>query len=318
MAQELKALNIPVINVSGIHLPGYAFPQVIGDLGASARMAVQHFMDRGFRHFAYFSLVGLSYVAFHQQTFAQAVMEAGGDFTSFAVKPRVGAEPDWNLDLAKVGDWLKSLPKPVALLTWNHSCAREIIYACQLSGILVPEEVAILSGSDDELFCELIQFSISGILGASEQIGYESAKLLDKLMSGQRTPSNPVLIPPLSIITRQSTDILAIRDQHLIKALGFIRENSSQPIQVSDVAKKTGLCRRALERRFIEVLGRTPAQELRRMRLEHAKNLLSETDMPVPEVADAAGFGSPEYLAYIFRHELGQTPLKFRKQTQSS
>jgi len=125
------------------------------------------------------------------------------------------------------------------------------------------------------------------------------------------------VIPPLEVVTRQSTDTLAVKDRALAKALNFIRGKASQPIQVDEVAAHTGISRRALERRFSKILGRTPADEIRRHHLEAAKKLLGETDMRIPEIADAAGFGSPEYMAYVFRRELGLNPRRYRKDIAS-
>lgn len=314
MGRELNNLKTPVVNISGIQLEGVSFPSVCTDLEASANLAARHFLERGFHHFAYFSLLGLSYIAAHQESFARAVTRAGGDFASFAAKPMTGAEPDWNLDLAKLGDWLKSLPKPVAILTWNPSSAREIIYASQVASLRVPEEVAVLSGSDDDLLCELLAIPISGIHVAAERIGHEAAKVLHGLMAGRATPAQKVLIPPLEVVQRQSTDTLAIRDRALVQALNYIRSHASLPILVSDLAKHAGVSRRVLERRFMETLGRTPASEIRHAHLARARQLLLETDMPIPDVAEAAGFCSPEYLAYVFRADTGKTPLVYRKE----
>jgi LacI family transcriptional regulator len=205
------------------------------------------------------------------------------------------------------------LPKPVALLTWNPSSAREVIYAAHVAGLLVPEEVAVLSGADDDLLCELLPVPASGILVAAEQIGHQAARLLDRLMRGQRPPARPELVAPLGIVTRQSTDTLAIRNPALVKALNFIRRNAAQAMHVNDVARHAGVSRRVLERQFVETLGRAPAAEIRRARIERAKALLAETDLPIPDVAAAAGFGSPEYLACALRADCGQTPLKYRR-----
>lgn len=316
MVRELEALGLPVVNVSGIELKGARFPVVSTDLGASAELAVRHFLDRGFHHFAYFSLLGLTYVARHQAAFVRAVERAGGDFASFAVRPMAGAEPDWNLDLARVGAWLRGLPKPVAILTWNPSSGREVIYACQEAGLLVPEEVAVLSGADDDLLCEVLHVPLSAILVAAEQIGHQAAATLDQLLSGRPAPDGPTLIPPLRIVTRQSTDTLAIRDPVMVKALNFIRNQAGHPRGVPDVAAAAGVSRRVLERRFSEVLGRSPAFEIRRVRLTRAKRLLEETDLPMPDVAEASGFGSPEYMAQVFQAELHCTPLRYRKETR--
>lgn len=314
MAQELKALKVPVVNVSGIQLPGVDFPRVTTDLEASARMAAQHFINRGFRHFAYFTLEGLAYVTTHHRVFADAVAAAGCDFASFKTRPLTGAEPDWNLDLAQLGDWIRSLPKPVAILAWNPSSAREIIYACHLSGILVPEEVAIMSGAEDELLCDALFMPISAVKPAGEQLGHEAARLLEALMQGRPVPEQPVMLEPLAVVARRSTDTLAIQDRALVRALSYIRENDSQRIGVKDVTRHSGVSRRALEQRFMQVLRRTPASEIRRVHLERAKRLLAETDLSIPDVAEASGYGSPEYMAGIFRSELQTTPLKYRKE----
>lgn len=317
MSRQLRALRLPVVNVSSIQLPGPEFPRVINDMGAVAEMAATHFAERGFRHFAYFSLMGLSYVAAQQDAFVNRIRTLGHDCAVFGVQTHGGAEPDWNVDLAKLAAWLKSLPKPVGIFTWNASSAHELLYGCQAGGLLVPEEVAVLSGSDDDLLCEVSHIPISAIMVAAEQNGFAAASLLDRLMHGRAAPKSPLLIPPLRVVTRQSTDTLAVQDSALVKALSFIRENASRYLQVTDVARHAGVSRRVLERRFAQALGRTPAEEIRRVHLERAKELLQKTDLPIPDIAEASGFGSPEYLAYVFRTELKRTPLRYRKEIRN-
>jgi LacI family transcriptional regulator len=314
MARDLRAHRLPVVNVSSIMLPGADFPRVTTEMEGVAELAAKHFLERGFRHFAYFSLLGLSYLAAQQEAFIATVKNAGGNCAVYGVQPHAGAEPDWNLDLEKLAAWLKQLPKPVGIFTWNADSGRQVIYAAQRARLHVPEEVALLSSSDDDILCEVSYIPISAILVAAEQIGYQAAQLLDRLMGGRSAPKQPILIPPLGIATRQSTDTLAIRDHALIAAMSFIRENATRPIQVGDVARHAGISRRVLERRFLQVLERTVAKEIRRVHFECAKKLLVETDLPIPDVAEAAGFGTPEYFAYVFKRELDQTPLRYRKQ----
>ncbi len=317
MARKLAEMRIPVVNVSGIQLPEKRFLCVTGDLEAASIAALKYFTDRGFKHFAYFSLLGLSYVATQQKAFLGAVREAGHECAVYSVKPDHGAEPDWNLNLADLGDWLKRMPKPLAVLAWNASSSREIIYACQVAGLLVPEEVAVLSGSDDDVLCEYIHPPISGIMVAAEQCGYQAAQLLDRLLHRKSFQAKSILVPPLGIITRQSTDTLAIHDVAMIKALNFIRTNASQRISVPDITRQAGVCRRVLEHRFKQTIGRSPANEIRRVHIERAKQLLVETDLPIPDVAESAGFGTPEYLAYAFKREMGTTPLSYRKKVRA-
>lgn len=317
MARELRALPFPVVNVSGISLPGEQFPTVTNDLYESARMALDHFVERNFNHFAYFSLRGLSYVATHRKAFANLVRKHGAHCHLYAVKARRGAEPDWNLDLARLGEWLKSLPKPVGILAWSASSGREILYACQVANLLVPEEVAILCSTDDDVLCEHVQPPLSAIFVSAEQIGYHAAALLHRLMRGEPAPDAPTLIAPVNVAVRQSTDTLAIEDPLLVKAMAYIRTHAAQPIQVDDVALAAGTSRRMLERKFLRLLGRSPASEIRNAHYRQACRLLVDTDLPIPDIAEASGFGSPEYFAYSFKAESGKTPLEYRKTIRS-
>jgi LacI family transcriptional regulator len=313
MGKELQALRLPVVNVSAIELPGIDFPRVTNDLVTGALMAAQYFLDRGYRSFGYLSLLGLPYVVTQQEAFREAVQQGGGECAIYGVKTHEGAEPDWNLNLDLLAGWLRSLPKPVAVFTWNADSGRQVVYACQHAGLRIPEEVALLSGADDDLLCELSHIPISAMRIAAEQIGDAAAALLNRLMRGGKPPAQPQLIAPLDVVTRQSTETYAMHDETLVRAVHFIRQSASQTVLVADVARHVGVSRRMLERRFAEVLRRTPAEEIRRVHVEQAKKLLLETDLPIPDVAAASGFGSPEYMSHVFREELGQTPLRYRK-----
>ena len=315
MAAHLRSRRIPIVNVSGIQVPGAGFPRVCTDLEGLARLAADYFLGRGFRHFAYFGMQGVSYVNIAQQSFKNAIKAAGCDFASFEARTQAGAEPDWRLDLVKLGHWLKSLPCPLAVLCWNSSGAREIIFACQEVGLLVPEQVAVLCQTDDDMLCEASHIPISGLRVAADTAGYQAAKLLDSLMRGARPPRKSQLIPPMSVVTRQSTDILAVSDPVVLKALKFIRQQSSFPMQVGDVARHAGVSRRALEYKFIEVLRRTPAEELRQAQFERVRMLLAETNLPMTEVAEKSGFCSQAYMAAVFRKHFNQTPMQFRKES---
>lgn len=315
LAKRLRALKLPVVNVSGISLPKVDFPRVVSDQVTAANLAAAHLMERGFKHFAYFSLMGLEYVAEHQQEFVNALRVEGHGCVVYAVQPHLGAEPDWNLDMKRLGKWLSGLPKPLAVFTWNSSSARELIYACMHAGLAVPEEVAVLSGSDDDLFCEVSPVPISAVQLNSEQIGYTAAAQLDEWMNHPSARNGgDILIPPQGVVDRRSTDTLAVEDASLVKALRFIRENPAREMQVEDVARQAGLCRRALEVRFQQILGRSPAAEIRRVRIDKAIELLQRTALSVAVVAEKSGFSSPEYMASVFRAHLSATPLHYRKQ----
>ena len=313
LAAQLKALRVPVVNVSGIELPRTRFPRVSSDQAAAAAMAAQHLLERGFRNFAYFSILGINYVAAHQKAFARALADAGFSCSVFEAPPHFGAEPDWNLDIERIGNWLSALPKPLAAFVWNTSSARELLYACAASGLSVPLEVAVLSGSDDDLFCEVAPVPISAVRLPATTIGYRAAMALDEMMNkpGGKAPAD-ILIPPLGVRVRQSTDTLAVEDPAMGNALHFIRGNAATPINVEDVARHTGICRRTLEQKFRAVLGFSPASEIRRVRISRAIELLRLSNLPIGEVAERAGFRSSEYMSAVFRKHLGASPSSYR------
>jgi LacI family transcriptional regulator len=313
LAKQLRAMRIPVVNVSAIRLPQVDHPRVVADQEASANLAAEHLLDRGYRHFGYFSLLGLEYVMDHQLAFQAALRMAGHDCAVYTVQPEIGAEPNWNLDLKRLGQWLRRLPKPLAVFAWNSSSAREVVYACVAAGLSIPEEVAVLSGTEDDLLCKVAPVPISAVSQNAEMIGFRAAAELDQLMSRplSRMPAE-VRIAPSGVVVRRSTEHLAIEDPSLVKALQFIRARFANPIQVEDVARHAGVSRRALEQRFREQLKRTPAAEIRRVRVEHAAGLMRQTSLPVSLVAEKCGFSSPEYMAVTFRRQTGMTPMEMR------
>lgn len=309
-AEALLRVGVPVVNVSSIALSGRAatVPRVCSDVAAGGVMAARHFLDRGFKHFGYVGLQKLSYVREHREAFAKLLAEKGCSCHVLAL----GDHPEVADIPRSLIEWLKALPKPVALLTWNNSQGRAVIHACRLAGLLVPEDVAVLSGNDDLLLCRCCLPQLSAIAMATEQIGETAAELLEQLMRGRAVPKMPVLVPPIGINARQSTDALLIQNPALLQALGYIREHATEPIQVDDILRAVPIARRSLERFFQESLGRSPAEEIRRVRLERAKHLLATTDLPIPKVAQASGFGTGEYLATLMRRAVGMTPLKYR------
>lgn len=308
MARSLSALKIPVVNVSSIQLPGPSFPRVANDVKGVVNTAVEHFREKGFQHFGFFSTQKV-----HLQTeFESAVRAAGFDCHSYVLPPESGMEAGWNLSLNRLKAWLQSLPKPVAILAWGNG--RPLIYAGQAAGLSTPEEVAVLTNYFDELVNELSPMPLSGIRIASERVGFEAAALLDNLLAGGKPPSEPLLIPPSGVVMRQSTSTLAIHDAPLARAVSYIREKAAEPIRVTDVARQAGLSRCVLERRFRETFNRSPGEEIRRVRIERARRLLIETDLSMTEVAERSGFGSNAYFTDCFNRVLGISPLHYRKQ----
>lgn len=312
LARHLTASRSIVVNVSAARIPGVDFPTVTADLAVAARLAVEHLLNQGFRNFGYFSPLGVSYIEVHYESFVRTLAKAGHSCSLFAARRSAGPHAAWRKRQKALQHWLKLLPKPVAILTWTSDRGREVLYACRELGLLVPEQVAVLGGDEDVLLCQTCNPPLSAVALTSERIGYEAAALLDRMLKGAQPPTAPILIEPTRVVVRQSTDTLAINDRHLAQAIGFIRNHAAEPIHVSDILRAAAMSRSSLERRFQQTLGRSPAEEIRRVRLERAKQLLADTDMPVPEVADASGFQSREYLAWAFKRATKMTPREYR------
>ena len=316
VARYLTDVPGVVVNVSAARIAGVDFPTVTADVGAAARLAVRHLLDQGFHHFGYFAPLGVSYVDIHYQSFKSCLDTAGLDCSLFTARRGRRTTTTWQQHQEELEQWLQGLPKPVAIVTWTSERGREVLYACRALGLLVPEQVAVMGGDEDSLLCETCNPPLSGVELTSERIGYEAAALLERMVHGEERPKEPILLEPTRVVVRQSTDTLALNDPDLARAVAFIRAHASTPIKVSDILQEVPVSRSWLERRFQEILGRSPAEEIRRVRLERTKQLLADTDMPIPQIASAAGFNSREYLAHAFRQATGLTPREFRNRTQ--
>jgi LacI family transcriptional regulator len=174
-------------------------------------------------------------------------------------------------------------------------------------------EVAVLGVDDDHLVCELSKPTLSSVMPDTKRTGYEAASLLDRMMDGEQVNTDqPLITQPLGIRVRESTDTLAIEDEEVAKALQYIRRHATANIRVTDILRQVSLSRRALERRFKKWIGHTPHEEIQRVRINRIKQLLSETELSIHEIAERAGFEYHEYMAAAFKRETGVTPTEFR------
>ena len=308
---ELMAAGKPAVNVSGIILEGVDLPRVTTHYDAVAQIALQHFRERGFNNLAYCGIEHLPHVQRHCQAFVDCANDH--DLTCDVFHPKLkGRNRTWETEREELLRWLRELPKPSGIFTWGTQRGRDVLNVCTEAGIAVPDQVAVLAGADDDLLCEVCHPAMSSIVNPSEQVGYEAARILDTMLQGDAPPCEPVLLEPLEVNTRLSTDTLAIDDPIVSSAIRFIRENAHRAIQVDDVVDTVSVSRRALERRFEVTVGHSPAHEIQQTHLKRARRLLRETDMSIADVAAASGYCSAEYMSGIFRKTTGRTPLKYR------
>lgn len=324
MMRAIEASGLPAVNVgsnrsgtngstNGSTDDPMGIPTVRLDDEAVGRIAAQHLLGEDLPHFAYCGLPWVWYSMLRGESFARTVTGAGRTCETYSGVPHFDhnaqQEHEPGLDA-----WLLALPKPIGLMASDDVRARHVADACKRLGIRVPEDVAIVGAGNDPLTCEVTDPPLSSVALAAERVGFEAARVLDQLMQGRPAPQSSKLIPPVGIVARFSTHVDAPGDPDVVRAVRFIRDSAQDGITVDDVLEEVPLSRRTLEIRFRHALGRSPGEEIRRVRIERAKRLLIETDAGMDGVARGSGFSSANQLSETFRRETGVSPSQFRRQ----
>ena len=316
LARRLHKMDVPVVDLNDLHedlkLPWVGSShRTIGCLGAN------HLLERGFRHFAF--------CGFSQELWAQQRRDGFREviekeqlpvpvYESFWRGPSVLR---WDLDIEQIGEWIKALPKPVGIMACNDLRALHLLDACHRVGVLVPEEVSIVGVDNEEILCELCNPPLSSVEPDTDLIGYQAAELLESLMAGQTPPRQRIFIDPVRVVTRRSSDTLAIKDRIVAADLRFIQEQALHGCAVTDVIKHIRVSRSFLERRFRQYLKRSPQAEIRRVQISRIKQLLTETDFTLEKISELSGFEHPEYMSVVFKRLVGQTPGHYRKEMET-
>ncbi|MEN6495936.1 MAG: DNA-binding transcriptional regulator [Thermoguttaceae bacterium] len=318
VAHALMRTRKPLVDTA-FALPNLDVPTVDVDHVAVGRMAAEYFLDRRFVHFGFFGSGSVCYAQVEERAFRDRLAEQGYTVSSCYSDflPDAKASVLWKKSTQKMVRWLRELPKPVAIFANEDTPARYLADLCGQIGLEIPDAVAILGVGNDELECRLNMPLLSSIAVPSQHIGYEAAALLDRLMAGQSAPAEPILLPPLRVVTRHSTDIMAVEDEIVQAAIQHIRRHASEPMPVVDVAGALAVGRRDLERRFRRLLDRSVLEEIHRVRIEQAAILLADTHLPVSTVARRAGFTSSRQLDGLFARLKGMTPTAFRRRAQA-
>lgn len=315
IAQVLAASEKPVVDVLG-EVPGHLFPQVHVDDHAIGALAARYMLERGFRCFAYCGLSPCGWSERRRDGYLEALTAEGFEAEVLERPMRSRRPRAWEVQAGELAEWLLHLRKPAALMLCNDVHGYEVLEACRMAGITIPGELALIGVDDDETVCEVCQPQLSSVITNDRLVGYEAARLLARLMAGGRWNGKPILVPPSGVRTRLSSDILAIEDSAVVAALQYIQEHAREGVTVADVARHVPVCRSLLQRRFKHTLGRTLHDEIQRVRIDHVKFLLEESDLPLAVIAEKAGFRHQAYLGAVFRKHTGQTPLQYRRHRQ--
>lgn len=315
LVEVIQKLGVPAVETNS-QIQGHDFPLVYANEQAVAAIACEHFLERGFEHIGFCTIEEKPWVRIRREAFFARLAQIGLACHSLSV-PTVGGRLSWDAQRQKLAAWVASLPKPVAILAANDVCGMRLIDACRSTDISVPEQVAVLGVDNDPALVRLTTPPMSSIDLNVTQTGFEAASLLDSLMRGGPKPEAPILVSPYGVVTRQTTDITAISDPELAEALRFIRNRAVSGITVSEVVRHVNVSRATLERRFSTVFGRTPKEEINRVRMAWVKRYLILTDYTVLKIAELTGFRSVSHLSITFKRYVGVSPTDFRKLTGS-
>lgn len=290
---------------------------------AAGRIAADHLMDCRLERFGFYghrpeaaSLTSRDRLAGFESRLAERRFRCEVTPVGYPAEPERLKRVHW----PQLTKWLAELPKPLGIFCYDDTAAHDLAAACLKADIAVPEQVAIIGVNNDELACESAWPPLSSVEGEFSRVGYRAGELLDKLLRGERIPSEERMtrLPPLGVVARQSTDVLAVDDPNLANALRFIREHACDPCTVSDVLAQVPVNRRWLERRFVQTLGRSPHAEISRVRMDRACRLMLNPALSLNEVAEKCGYSAISSFNRAFSEEIGTPPSRYRRQARAT
>jgi LacI family transcriptional regulator len=291
------------------------FPRVLEDHAHAANLVAEHFLSRGFTHFAFYSDTENWSYNERGNGFVNALKQSGNEcewLPWFKAQEYREDRDQWRVKRSWLTAKLKRLPKPLAVFAANDEHAIEVLECCESAGMKVPEEVAIVGAENYLLAPDAMHTPLSSVDTNLELLGYRGAALLDELMDGKRPPKSPIRVPAQGIVTRKSSDLLAVKHKGVANSVRFIWEHAHEPISVKDLVSVAAMSRRGLHKAFLEQIGRTPGQELQRIRIDRAKRLLRETDHKVEVVANMCGYQSANSFCVAFKQAVGHSPKHYR------
>jgi LacI family transcriptional regulator len=315
LAEFVKDTAKPTVDFS-FRRPHLRFARVLEDHAHAAQLAAEHFLSRGFTHFMFYSDEdNWSYLE-RGQAFVAALRRAG-HACEWLRWDRASEYDTGRTQWTRKRNWLaarlKQAPKALAVFAANDQHALEVLDACEMARLAVPEQVAIVGAENYLLAPDAMRTPISSVDTNLETLGYNGAALLEDLMNGKPSPARPIRVPAVGVITRKSSDLLAVKHKGAANSLRFIWEHFHEPIRVKDLLNVAGMSRRGLHKAFMENIGRTPGQELQRLRMEKAKRLLADSDHKIEVLASMCGYQSANTFSVAFKNATGMTLSRFRK-----
>lgn len=309
--KKFTQANIPVI-AQDFKERFTDIPNITGAYRETGRLGADYFLKKGFKNFAFYGFKNIVWSRERAEGFEERIQESG--YNVHFYEPEESSNTDlWYYKPSALSVWLKSLPKPIALMTCDDNQGHHITEAARHAGIHIPDEVAVLGVDNDDMICDLSDPPLSSIELDSEKSGYEAARLMEQMIE-EKTCSGPdIIVKGTQVITRHSTDIFASKDKYIVSALKYIHGNLDKNLKVDQVLKEVPLSRRSLEKRFIMTTGYPVYEYIYNQRIEKFTQKLLETDMTIFEIALDLGLSDSKNIARQFKQIKGLTPMEYRK-----
>jgi len=318
--EMVQDFGIPIVDIVGFMKERSTIPLVHTNDRSVGRLGAEHLLERGFRRFAFIEHP-FFWSADRRAGFVETVSAQGFETDLYSVpfpSQVAGGPAAWEQQQLALSEWVSSLPKPIGVMTSTDLLGQQFLEACIRAKVNVPEQVAVIGADNDEPICNISYPPLSSVIINDAQRGYEAAALLDKLMAGKKAPPETTYVEPSGVVSRASTDIMAIADEMLVQALRIVRDRACDGIGVDDVVRLVPLSRSVLERRFRKLVGRSINNQIVRVKLNRAVQLLSETQLELKVVAHKAGFGSIAYMTAVFQKRLQSTPGSYRRKQRAA
>ncbi|HBE72129.1 MAG TPA: AraC family transcriptional regulator [Planctomycetaceae bacterium] len=322
IAEPLRSLRIPVVDVL-CSLPISDMPQVDTDDQSVCELAFEHLWEQGFRRFAFCGFRGAHYSQNRLSHFSKLATERKCLLSTYETDHRDASslktiERAGLTDVKQLCDWLISLKPPCGLFACNDIRGQQVLNACNRAGVLVPDDVAVIGVDDDDVICPLSDPPLTSVKPDTELIGFKAAEILASMMRGEQLRRTKVLVPPLKVNQRLSTQAVATEDREIARVCRFIREHACDGIDVSDVVEFSVLSRRQLERRFRDSMHASPHDFLTATQVYRVKQLLTDSEMTLEQLAPLAGYSHKERLSAVFKRATGEAPGSYRMRMRQS
>ena len=298
---------IPVVNVSNT-MPFPRLPVVTQDDRAVGRLAAEHLVAAGCRQFAFWGQHHARYSMDRLAGFRDVVSPTGGEVDVRLMLPRYGRR-----EYSQILQWLSRQKPPLGVFAVLDAFALLVLRAARELGWRVPEDIAVLGAGDDDFLVAFERIPLSSVQLPAKKIGYQAGAEIDRLISGGKPSTGSVGLAPIGLHARQSTDVLFVGDEVVAKALRFIRSHATTSPYIGDIARVAGIARTTLQKRFKATIGRTMLEEIQRVRIECAKDLLRTGDLNLEMISERCGFSSSQRFSVLFRQHTGLPPNRYRR-----